>query len=361
MRSRLVVVPVAFISALTVACSQATTQEKDSSQSPEGREVELNLLIQDFVKARRDALAALRSAQSPAERKTAEAKMPKEAEYLPRVHKLIANDANDDVAAEALTFAVFGLNTKDQKIYDALSQRFVKTGKIKRFVQMAMSPSAPDSAKPVLESVLKLNPDKDIQGFACYALGSIAFEKKGKMAAKEAEKHFARVEKDFADVRGGRQTLGQMAKGSLYELRNLQVGMKAPASACKSLKGERTSLADLRGKVVVLDFWATWCGPCRQMIPHERKMVAKLKGKPFAFVSISADNEKNDLEDFLAKEPMPWTHWWDGADAAIVKQWNIRFFPSIFVIDAKGVIRYKHVRGEELEKAVDTLVAEVKQ
>ena len=192
-------------------------------------------------------------------------------------------------------------------------------------------------------------------------LGSIAFEKEGRMAAKEAEKHFARVEKDFADVRGGRQTLGQMAKGSLYELRNLQVGMKA-AGECMQEPERRK---DQPGRFTRQSRGARLLGHLVRTVPADdparAQMVAKLKGKPFAFVSISADNEKKDLEDFLAKEPMPWTHWWDGADAAIVKQWNIRFFPSIFVIDAKGVIRYKHVRGEELEKAVDTLVAEVKQ
>ncbi len=90
-------------------------------------------------------------------------------------------------------------------------------------------------------------------------------------------------------------------------------------------------------------------------------MVAKYKDKPFALVSISADEEKKELEDFLAKESMPWTHWWEGADAPIVKQWNIRFFPTIYVIDAKGVIRYKHIRGAELANAVEKLLAEGKK
>jgi thiol-disulfide isomerase/thioredoxin len=354
MRFPFAIITAAFLSIATLAQAQDTKQPTGNE-----RQLELNLMIQDFIKSRRAANEALQRAQSDAERKAAEAKMPKEADYLPRIHKLIADDAKDDVAAEALAFAVFGLNTKDEKVFDALSKHFVKTEKIKNFVQMAMT-GAPDAAKSVLESVLESNPSKDLKGMACYALGALAFDKPGEAAAKEAEKHFARIEKEFADVSGGRQTLGEMAKGGLYELRNLQVGMKAPAAESKTLKGDKASLADYRGKVVVLDFWATWCGPCRQMIPHEREMVAKLKDKPFAFVSISVDNEKKELEDFLGKESMPWNHWWEGADAAVVKQWNIRFFPTIYVVDAKGVIRYKNIRGKELEDAVEKLVTEAK-
>ena len=343
MPSRLAAIATLFFGVVSLAPAQQKTLARPTDE----RQAQLNSLIQDFVKARREALAAMRGAQSETERRAAEGRMPKEADYLPRVHKLIAGGKNDEVAAEALAFAVFGLNTKDKTVYDSLAKHFVKTDKIRRFVRMAIR-GAPDVAQPVLESVLASNPSKDLKGMACYALGAMAFEKEGPAAAKEAEKYFARVEHEFAEVNGGRETLGAMAKTSLYELRHLQVGMKAPVAECKTLNGDAASLAKLRGRVVVMDFWATWCGPCRQMIPHEREMAEKFKDKPFALVSISADEDKKELQDFLAKETMPWTHWWDGADAPIVKQWNIRFFPTIYVIDAKGVIRYKHIRGVEL-------------
>ena len=56
---------------------------------------------------------------------------------------------------------------------------------------------------------------------------------------------------------------------------------------------------------------------------------------------------------------MPWTHWWEGQrDKGILKDWNVRFFPTIYVIDAKGVIRYKEIRGKELDEAVEKLVKE---
>jgi len=353
--------PAAILVAALLVVAQVRAEDKKPNPKPTDRQAQLNALIQDFVKARKEAFVALRAAQSDAERKAAEAKMPKEADFLPRVHVLIADGASDDIAADALSLAVFGLDTKDEKVFDALAKNFVKTDKIKRFIQMAMN-GAPDSAKPVLEKVLQENESRDLKGLACYALGAIAFEKSDAAAAKEAEAYFARIEKDFADVKFGRQgTLGDMAKGSLFELRNLQVGMKAPATESKSLKGEATSLADHQGKVVILDFWATWCGPCKEMIPHEREMVAKFKDKPFTLVSISVDEDKKELEEFLEREKMPWVHWWAGPDSAVVKQWNVRFFPTIYVIDTKGIIRHKHIRGAELEKAVEKLLEEAKK
>ena len=114
-----------------------------------------------------------------------------------------------------------------------------------------------------------------------------------------------------------------------------------------------------KGKVVVLDVWTTWCGPCRAMIPHEREMVERLKDKPFALVSVSCDDEEKDtLTEFLEKESMPWTHWWDGKDGPVTKALNVQFFPTIYVIDAKGVIRYKNIREEKLEEAVNKLIKE---
>jgi thiol-disulfide isomerase/thioredoxin len=348
----------ALLASLAVAAPIAVAQDKAppaKAPAKDDRQAQLDQMIQDFVKARREAGLAMRSAKTDEERKAAEAKLPKEADYLPRVHKLIG--AKDEVAAEALAFAVFGLDTKDEKVFAALND-FVKTDKIKRFVQMAAS-GAPDAAKPVLEKALAENPSKDVKGMACYALGAMAFEKDGDAkAAKEAEAYFARVEKEFANVTAGKNTLGEMAQGSLFELRNLQVGMTAPPAESKNLKDEKVSLADYKGKVVVLDIWATWCGPCKAMIPHEREMVEKFKDKPFALVSVSVDDDKKELQDFIAKEPMPWTHWWEGPEAPLVKQWNVRFFPTIYVVDARGVIRHKNIRGEELEKAVEKLVAE---
>jgi thiol-disulfide isomerase/thioredoxin len=254
---------------------------------------------------------------------------------------------------------VFGLETKDEKVFDAL-RAFAKTETIGRFVQMAMT-GAPDTAKPVLEQVLAENKAKDLRGMACYALGVLALDQPDGKGTKEAEAYFGRVEKEFADVEAGPRTLGEMAKGSLFEMHHLQVGMPAPPAESKNLKGEKAALADYKGKVVVLDFWATWCGPCKAMIPHERELAEKLKDKPFAILSVSVDDEKKELAEFLGAEKMPWSHWWDGPKGPVVKLFRVKAFPTLFLIDAKGVVRNKWVSSpgnEVLDKAVNELVAE---
>ncbi|HTK78469.1 MAG TPA: TlpA disulfide reductase family protein [Gemmataceae bacterium] len=137
------------------------------------------------------------------------------------------------------------------------------------------------------------------------------------------------------------------------------VGQVAPDFTGKTLDGAPFHLAELRGQVIVLDFWATWCPPCRAMIPHEREMVRRLAGKPFALVSVSADSDEAALRDFVRDERMNWTHLLDGPDGPIIRSYDVEYFPSVYVLDANGVIRYRDVRDKELERAVEKLLAEV--
>ncbi len=142
---------------------------------------------------------------------------------------------------------------------------------------------------------------------------------------------------------------------------DVSVGNPAPEIVIQDIDGKEARLSALKGKVVVLDIWATWCPPCRAMIPHEREMVERLKDKPFALVSISADDKNETLKEFLSQEKMPWTHWWNGSEGGVIDDWDVQAFPTIYVIDAKGVIRYKDLRDEKLEEAVNELLKGVEQ
>ncbi len=95
------------------------------------------------------------------------------------------------------------------------------------------------------------------------------------------------------------------------------------------------------------------------MLPHERSLVKRLEGKPFALLGIDLDPTKEVLKKTEQEEKITWRFWFDGRDGPISKEWNIRYLPTIYVLDHKGVIRYKGVRDEDMDKAVDALLKEI--
>jgi hypothetical protein len=98
------------------------------------------------------------------------------------------------------------------------------------------------------------------------------------------------------------------------------------------------------------------------MYPHERSLVEKLKNEPFAIVGINSDADASALRDVLKKENITWRSFFDGGstNGPIATEWNVSGWPTIYVIDAEGRIRFKNVRGPQLEAAIDALLAELK-
>ena len=98
------------------------------------------------------------------------------------------------------------------------------------------------------------------------------------------------------------------------------------------------------------------------MYPHERSLVKRLANKPFALIGVNSDRDKAKLKPRLEEENITWRSFWNGPQGTsgpISKAWNVRSWPTIYVLDHKGVIRYKNVRGEKMDEAVDTLLAEM--
>ncbi|QEH32328.1 Thiol-disulfide oxidoreductase ResA [Aquisphaera giovannonii] len=172
---------------------------------------------------------------------------------------------------------------------------------------------------------------------------------------------------EFADVvytprlKGEPITVGDVAEMELNELDNLQVGMVAPDTRGVDVDGKPLRLSDSRGKVVLLSFWGSWCGPCMEMVPHERALIERLKGKPFAILGVNSDDTPEKARAVMAREKMTWPSWFDGGRVGgpIAGAWNAGPWPTLYVLDAEGKIRFKGHGPTGLDAAVDAAFAPI--
>lgn len=168
---------------------------------------------------------------------------------------------------------------------------------------------------------------------------------------------------EFGDVtlEGDTRPLRELVAGELFALTNLAVGRTAPEIRGADHEGKPFSLVDYRGKVVVLTFSGNWCGPCVALYPQERALAEKHRGRPFAVLSVNTDEEVRTLREAIGKGAITWRCWWDGGrEGPITTRWGVTSFPSTFVLDRAGVIRFKNLRGKDLDRAVDTLLNEAR-
>jgi thiol-disulfide isomerase/thioredoxin len=128
----------------------------------------------------------------------------------------------------------------------------------------------------------------------------------------------------------------------------------------KATNGKAVDLAKLRGKVVLLDFWASWCGPCLAEMPNVVDAYKKLHKKGFEIVGISLDEDKAAMEAALKKLGMTWPQYFDGQgwQNKISRSFGINSIPAAWLFDKKGMLRQTGVQGEELSAAVEKLLAE---
>ncbi len=137
------------------------------------------------------------------------------------------------------------------------------------------------------------------------------------------------------------------------------VGSKAPEISLPTENGEITKLSSLRGKVVLLDFWASWCRPCRYTNRQVQPMYKKYKDKGFEIYSVSVDASRPAWLSAVKQDNIQWTHVIDTKAAngnQLTNIWNIRYIPSTFLIDKDGTIVAMAPEKEELEKWLQKLL-----
>lgn len=138
----------------------------------------------------------------------------------------------------------------------------------------------------------------------------------------------------------------------------MKEGNPAPEFTFQNEKGKTVSIKKLKGKMIVLDFWASWCGPCRKEIPNVKKYYAEYKDKGVQFLSVSIDAKKDAWTKALKEEQMPWMQGWTpDAGKTVMNTYQFGGIPFIILIDKEGNIYRKNLRGEEIKAAIDDCLA----
>lgn len=140
------------------------------------------------------------------------------------------------------------------------------------------------------------------------------------------------------------------------KLKAVQIGQQAPDFSINSIDGKTIKLSDYRGKYLLIDFWASWCGPCRNENPNVVKAYQTYKNRNFAILGISLDKDKAAWAQAIKQDGLIWDHASELADfeGSTVKLYQVEAIPSSFLLDPNGKIIARDLRGEALETFLNT-------
>lgn len=189
---------------------------------------------------------------------------------------------------------------------------------------------------------------------AIYMDGLVLGELKQDDAAKARFEEFVKMQSESDPDR--QRALRYISRPELLRAR------MAPPFAITTTDGQRVSMDDLAGKVVLIDFWATWCAPCREALPHMREIAKKFQGQPMVVLSISLDTDEQKWKDFIAKNEMTWPQYRDGGfTGPIAKEFSVTAIPHTFTIDADGVLQDEHIGDSSMEGKLKKLIARARE
>ncbi|MXV15113.1 redoxin domain-containing protein [Pedobacter sp. HMF7056] len=239
------------------------------------------------------------------------------------------------------------LSVKYGKVYTRLQKEFERV--------VTANPAAKDSVYNALMPEFQANMDafaKEALAFGDKNKNNLAgFYAVGSLNAEVYEQEMIRYAEEIKPLFPGNKAVQSFVE-KMLEVKSVSVGQHAPAFEIPGVNGKPVKLSDFKGKYVLVDFWASWCVPCRQENPNVVKTYNLYKDKGFTVFGVSLDEDKAAWQKAISDDQLTWTHasdlkGWKSAPAALYKVSGI---PASFVLNPEGVIVAKNLRGEQLEE-----------
>ena len=173
------------------------------------------------------------------------------------------------------------------------------------------------------------------------------------LTPEEIKSYFEGLDKDVKETKSGKKI-----KTALDSMSAIVIGKPAPNFSAPSPEGKTISLKESLGKVTIIDFWASWCGPCRAENPNVVALYNEFHPQGLNIIGVSLDKDAAKWKEAIAKDGLIWPHvsnlkFWEDP---IAKQYNVQSIPATFILDEKGNIVAKDLRGEELRAKVAALL-----
>jgi peroxiredoxin len=178
----------------------------------------------------------------------------------------------------------------------------------------------------------------------------------GKLA--ELKSWVSRLESDYGNCSDFREQVAPTVRGYRNYVGQPKVGQEMPGLTVVPISGKKFELSALRGKVVLIDFWASWCRPSVEELPHLQAAYAKHKNQGFEIISISCDDTERELQDFVRTNRIRWTQHFDGSPhtGELFTKFGILEFPATFLVGKEGKVVATNLRGPMLEEKLAELL-----
>lgn len=272
------------------------------------------------------------------------------------------------------------------------AERLAPAGSVACHLGLAIAYNGVGATKNAARSarkVIEAEADPEMKAMACNQLGRALFaeargSKKGKL--QEAEQAFRQAidlgqsdipmaaynlglallqqERDEEGIAALKQYLEMEPEGLTADRARQYIDDPrrarenfAPDFTFVTLDGEYLRLEDLRGKAVLIDFWATWCRPCRDAIPHLRLLSRKMEKEPFVIVGVSADNQESAMRAFVESEDLTWPQYFDER-GKVARLYEITSFPTYVILDHEGIVVFRYSGwSESIGRAISSEVS----